>query len=55
MRITLEIPDSEVVRNPKYAPDGISLIRIKQDPLVSFGSELHFFVRDEWIKAEEPE
>ena len=56
MKITLEIPDDEVIEvvKSKWMPPGVSLVRIKQDPVVGFDSELRYFVRDEWIKEENP-
>lgn len=48
--IVLEIPDVEVIKGGKWTPEGVFHVRIKQDPAVTFESEVVIFVKKEWIK-----
>jgi hypothetical protein len=53
-KIVLEIPDAEIKKG-QWLPDGVSLVRLAQNPLLTMKGEMTFFVRDEWIKEVKPE
>lgn len=49
MKITIEIPDAETVES-EWMPKGISMIRVKQNPLYTSTGTMVFYVKNEWIK-----